>query len=737
MAHYLDALFNPSSVAVVGVSTNRDRPANKVIRGLVDGGYQGRVYAVGSGTGHPDIPISYPTLNDLPEAPDVVFGAVNAVRIPELMTTAARLGVKFGIVFTAGFAEMNSSGALIESSLVRSCRELGMRIVGPNCMGVFNSAIQANVSEVEWFPPGHVGFATQSGNIALSMFNDAPGAGLGFSTFVSFGNQADIPVGDYVEYMGQDPNTHAVLLYVESLPDGHGPAFIEACRRVSLRKPVVVLKGGRTDSGRRAAESHTARLSSAGDVFSAAFRQGGVVEVGRLDQVIPSLQTIMRCPPLLTSQIAVVGSGGGHSTVATDALEERGLHVPEFGGPTQSAIGELLPDWAPKRNPIDMTGVFVDNLNLFSELMEIVVGDDATSGILAYGLYGGTWNEGLVDPSGETYMSAVTQFARFQHKSQRPVVFFSPFADSDNPVFVKMRKSGVPCFNSIEMAASALASLRRRHQLQPRTDAAAGAAVPAPAVARGSTGDTISLSEFESLRVAVAAGIDVVEQRESGPLADGVVDAAASIGFPVVLKAKLDNVSHKSDLGAVEIGLRSPDELRAARERIYRSVAAAAPSTEISGFTVSRQVAARRELMFGARRDPTFGPVVVVGLGGVTVELAQRTLILIPPVNADAVRLASDDAGLHDLFAPWRGEPGVPFESIADTANRLFDLMSADRGIESIDLNPMLMEAGRLVAVDAAVHRWATPATAWPAAADARTSYDPTVARTEGEDRVH
>ncbi|MFE7245690.1 acetate--CoA ligase family protein [Streptomyces sp. NPDC057580] len=702
MDHYLRALFAPKSIAIIGVSATSTRSGNEFFDKVRGYGFEGRVYAVGRNGGTVAGEPIYPSVKDLPEVPDLVFGAVGMQATPEAMTEAAAAGVKVGIVFTAGFAEMSDDGARIQQDMVARCNELGMRVVGPNCMGVFSTGSRMNLTDVEHLEPGRIGFVSQSGNIALTLFDNAKRHDLGFESFVSFGNQADIPAIDYVEYMAQDDAVDVILLYLESLQENAGADFITRCRAVAERKPIVAIKGGVTNAGRRAAASHTSRLSAAEDIYDAAFEQAGIVQVHDLDHVMAVAEALLRCPPMKGDNIAIVGSGGGHSTVGTDCVERAGMTVPAFDQQLRETFGEYLPPWAPMSNPVDMTGGFTEDLTLFKTLMRYPLSRPEFHGGLSYGLYGEGWRPGLVDDNGRTFESAAPLLATLQQQLGKPIVFYTPFAKEHEEAFTAMRLSGVPCYGSLAEAAAGLAALKARGSFLARIEGQHrnGQDQTPPSEA----GAGYALTEYESLQRVAAAGVSTVRQ-ELVSSAEDAVAAAEAIGYPVVLKAQLANVAHKSDVNGVRLGLASADEVAAAFQQMSTIPGAQAGIA----CTVSQQIAAERELLLGIRKDATFGHTIVVGVGGVLSEVAARVAVMIPPLDSDEFTSAIGNSTVAAYLRAWRGKPAVDLEELHRQVTALHAMCRADADIESVDINPLTVVGSRLQAVDAAVVLEAEP----------------------------
>ncbi|HYG42354.1 MAG TPA: CoA-binding protein, partial [Bordetella sp.] len=447
--HPLHRLFEPRHVALLGVSRDTSKAGYKFLRSLLDAGYQGKISLLGRQAGELEgLPI-HTSPDTLPADIDVAFNLLGPTQTPEVLQAVAARGTAFSVVFTSGFAEMGAAGAALQDDMVRMCNAHGMRIVGPNCMGLFNLHLGLNLTEISPLPAGAIAMVSQSGNVGVTLWDQARKHDVGFSCFVGFGNQADIPMHEYIDYLGQHDATKVIVVYLEGLRPGSGDAFLQTCARVSRAKPIVVLKGGRTNAGRRAAESHTASLSSSERVYAALFDEAGVVEVRQMELLLPVAEALMRCPPMRGEHVAIVGSGGGHSTVCTDEVESVGLQVPAFSDGLQEELAQRLPAWAPKKNPVDMTGAYTSDPSLFATLTELVMRCDPDfSAAVNYGLYG-LWKDGKVaETSKYDYVTAAPLIGELQARLGKPIVFYTPYADRPHASFSAMREAGVPCLES-------------------------------------------------------------------------------------------------------------------------------------------------------------------------------------------------------------------------------------------------------------------------------------------------
>ncbi|BAN26707.1 succinyl-CoA ligase subunit beta [Caballeronia insecticola] len=693
-------MFKPRHVALLGVSKDRNKAGYKFLRALLDAGFAGQISLLGRQSGELEgLPI-HTDARTLPADIDVAFNLLGPAQTPAVLEAAAERGTAFAVVFTAGFAEMGDEGARLQADMVRACNAHGMRIVGPNCMGLFNLPLGLNLTEISPLPAGHVALVSQSGNVAVTLWDQARKHDVGFSCFVGFGNQADIPMHEYIDYLGHDDDTRVIAIYLEGLRPASGDAFFEVCARVSRIKPIVVLKGGRTSAGRRAAESHTASLSSAERVYRALFEEAGVVEVAQMEHLLPVAEALMRCPPMTGDDVAIVGSGGGHSTVCTDEVESVGLRVPEFPAELVDTLSGLLPSWAPKKNPVDMTGAYINDPSLFATLTELVMTTcPSLDAAVNYGLYG-LWKDGmLAEDSPHDYVSAAPLLGALQTRLGKPLVFYTPYADRPHPSFTAMREAGVPCFDTVACVGVALAALRQRGRFLAR------ASEPLPHRTEAATLASASgRYDTEVAAYALLARYDV--KLPTVLTADSPEAAAAAserIGYPVVVKAILPGVAHKSDIGGVRTGLGDAATVLDAARRIAISVSDAPGAPVLDGFTVTRDFGRRRELIVGVRRDVSLVSLGIVGLGGVLTEALDDVAVVLLPATPARVARALSRLTSARAWGAFRGEPEVSPGALADLLNQLDAALRSDPAIDSVECNPVMVVGRELVPVDAAI----------------------------------
>ncbi|MDQ1521257.1 MAG: hypothetical protein QOI55_2330 [Actinomycetota bacterium] len=702
-------ILAPRSIAVIGASRESGTVGNIVFKNLLAYGFEGPVYPVNPSTLSVAGVRAYPTVLDVPDDVDLAVVIVPAPAVLDVVEQCSLKHVRGLVIISAGFAETGEDGKDIERVVVATARAHGMRIVGPNCLGVVNTApgVRMNASFSPVAPRhGNVAFLSQSGGLGVELMARAARLDIGVSTFVSVGNKADISGNDLLQHWSDDPETGVILLYLESF--GNPRKFARLARRIARHKPIIAVKSGRTRAGTRAASSHTAALASPDVAVDALFRQAGVIRVDTLGQLLETAQVLAHQPLPPGRRVAIVGNTGGPLILAADACAGAGLDVPELSDQTQAQLREFVSHEAAVRNPVDLVaGATAD---VFERALRIVLADESVDALLVV----------FVPPLATAADDVARAIANATEAAgDRPVVAcFLGREGIPEPLRDTANGRAVPSFAFPESAAQALgraADLGDWRRREPgsipaltgididegraiartylRNDRAAadGAWLPAPAAAL----------------LCRAFGIPVVDSRGVMSPA-GAVDAAEDLGFPVALKAGAPTIVHKSDVGAVMLDLADAEAVRHAY-----AVMAERLGAEMSGAVVQPMVEAGVETIVGVTHDPSFGPLVLFGLGGTTAELlGDRTLRILPLTDADATELVRSLRGSPMLFG-YRGRPTVDVRSLEDLLLRVGRLAEDVPEIAELDLNPVVVSERGAVAIDVKV-RVAPPTSSRP-----------------------
>ena len=691
----LAALLRPASVAVVGASERSGGLGRNLLENLLASGYTGRVYPV-----HPHAATiagktAYPSVEALPEAPDLVVVAVPEAAVGAIVDAAGRRGARALAVITAGYGETGPEGRARERALVAKARGYGMRILGPNCLGVINTArdVRMNAVFTATDPlPGSVAMGSQSGALGVTLLDYARAQGLGVSSFVSLGNKADISGNDLLQYWQDDPETRLIVLYLESF--GNSRRFAHLARRVGRHKPILVVKAGRSAAGVRAASSHTAALAASETAVEALFRQTGVVRADTLEELFDGAALLARQPLPAGGRVAVVTNAGGPGILATDALAAGGLELPLPSAESVRALRRILPSQASLGNPVDM--IASASVEQYAAVVRTLLADSAFDAAVAVYV-----PPGGIDPA-EVYR-AIAGAARSQTGPAKPLA--ACFLQTG-----ELPMGDVPVYRFPESAGRALAAAARyaawrREPPGELVDFGDVAIADARAVCKAALDHGATwLAPEACRRLLTAMGIRVLALREVRDPEQAVV-AAREIGFPVAVKMVSSTLLHKSDWQGVRLGLGDEDGVRRACVDIERALRAAGHGDALEGFVVEAMAPAGLELMAGSVADPLFGPLVAFGLGGVDVEdRADVVLRIAPLTDRDAWAMLSEIRGARRLGGT-RGRPAVDRGAVVDLLLRLSRLLEEVPAIRELDLNPVVAgPAGvGVVVVDARV----------------------------------
>jgi len=686
--HSIARILEPQSIAVIGAGRNPQGIGHAVVRNLVEGGFTGPVYPV-----NPNVD----TLLGLACSPDVeaIEGPVDlaVLAIPAAQCIAAvdacgRKGVKGLVVISSGFAEVGADGAELQHELLLRAHRGGMRVVGPNCFGVINTApkISLNATFASRAPShGGIAFASQSGALGIALLEQSVTSGLGLSSFVSVGNKCDVSSNDLLRYWNQDGQTRAILLYLESF--GNPRAFARVAPVVSRTTPIVVVKSGRSSAGTRAAASHTAALASPDTVVDALFRQAGVIRVDTLEELLDCGQLLANQPPLDGHRLAIIGNAGGAAVLAADACDAAGLSVPEFDGATQAAIRAIAGPNAGVSNPVDLGAGATPAL--FENTLRAALQSPSIDGAVV-----------ILAPVATADPEVVARAVAGIDAGARPIVFVH-LGDNEVPEALSEGARPIPCYSFPERAVRALGRIAEHSSWKSRpvgatphlegVDVAAAGAI-AKAFLAGSPGGGW-LSPDDAVSMLRAFGIATAGEVEARSAAAAAA-AAAQLGGPVALKAMGSSILHKSDVGGVLLDLKSPEEVAEAYTAMADHLGDAMDGAIVQ--TMLRGV----ELIAGVVTDPLFGSVVMFGSGGTAVELfGDRVLRILPLTDQDAHEMVRSIRGAPLLFG-HRGAPPCDVAAVEEVLLRVALLADEVPQLAEMDLNPLIASPDGVVAVD-------------------------------------
>lgn len=697
----LDHLFQPKSVAVIGAS---DRPQSLgaiLMRNLVEGGFKGPVWPVNpkhaSVAGRP----AYPNVSSLPQAPDLALICTSAHTVPGIIEELGRSGNRAAIVLSAGFSGApTSDGASLRQAMLDAAKPHLLRILGPNCVGLLVPGIALNASFAHTSAqPGKLAFVSQSGALTTALLDWAKSRDIGFSHFISLGDSADVDFGDVLDYLGSDPETRAILMYMESVQSAR--KFMSAARAAARNKPVILVKAGRAPEGAKAAASHTGALAGSDTVFDAAVRRAGMLRVSTLTELFSAAETLARARPFKGESLAIMTNGGGAAVLATDALALAGGRLAGLSAATLQSLNEFLPPIWSRANPVDIIGDAP--VERYVRTLQVLLKDPAVQAVLF--MHAPT----AIVPSAEIARACVP----LMQAASQPILGCWLGGEAVEEARDIFAQAGIPAYETPEQAVGAFLQLADYHcnqaLLVQTPPSVPEEFVPDTAAARRIIQQAIDdarevLSEPQAKSLLAAYGIPVVETRiVSDP--DEVASAAEQIGFPVVLKILSPDISHKSDVGGVALDLKTAQALRQAAQAMLDRVKTLRPDAHVQGFTVQAMVsrAHAHELIVGAASDPIFGPVILFGQGGVAVEVVADRAVALPPLNLALAHELVSRTRVSKLLAGYRDRAAIDYQALHLTLMKVSQLICDCPEVLELDINPLLADDRGVMALDARV----------------------------------
>jgi len=692
----LDAIFSPKSLAVVGASTTPGKVGHDIFVNILNGKFTGTLYPVNPKARSVACVKAYPTLSDIPDDIDLAMIILPPHLALKSTQDAIDKGVKGIVIVSAGFREVGGEGLEIENKIVALCKDAGVRIIGPNCLGVINPNpdIRLNASFSARMPEsGNVSFISQSGALCTAVLDFAADRDFGFSKFISIGNKADVDELDLLRYLHADQETEVIMIYLEELR--HGAEFVETVKEITsgdAPKPVLVIKSGRTGAGAKAAASHTGALAGTEAVYDAIFQQSGIIRVESIDELFDfatafaykdesALGKLRRKVPH-GNRVAIVTNAGGPGIVATDVTVSSGLQLSQLSQDTLETLASHLPSAANINNPVDIIGDAAQDR--YENALSAVIRDENVDGALV-----------ILTPQSMTNALATAQaIVRIASRSHKPILCcFMGIIDVSAGVKY-LQGHGIPVFKFPENAAKAFGALYRyakwlnRQVLAPfqlKHDKNRAAELIQELIDKGLT----HVGEREGLELLKCYGFNTLETQLTSN-APTAADAAQEMGFPVVLKIVSPQIIHKSDAGGVKVDLKTRKAVEKAFETIVTNAKSYHDDVEITGVLVQKLAPRGEEVILGMNRYPVFGPLIMFGLGGIFVELFADVVFRLAPVNRNSVRRMIRQIKGFKLLDGFRGRPRTDLEEIEKSLVRLSDMVTSHPEIQELDINPLI-----------------------------------------------
>ena len=691
----LDAVFRPRSVAIIGASRTLGKVGYVILKNMIECGFKGKIYPINPNADEILGLRCYPSVLDVPGEVDLAIVAIPAGLVPKVAEECGNKGVRALVVISAGFKETGREGARLERRLIEIGAKYDMMIQGPNCLGVIDTSTPMNLSFAAGMPKrGRIGFVSQSGALGTAILDWAIKEGIGLSSFVSLGNKADLDEVDFIEAMGDDENTGVILLYLESIEEGR--RFLKVARRVVKSKPIIVLKGGTSTAGARAAGSHTGALVGSFVAYRTAFNKSGVIMAESVEELFNQAIAFTGQPLPKGEGIAIVTNAGGPGILATDLCAKLGLKLAGLSRKTRNSLREGLPPAASTGNPIDILGDARADRYRFA--VEKVLEDENVNAVVV-----------LLTPQAMTEsMRTAESIVEIQRRLDgKPILAVFMGGGAVEAASNYLRENSIPCFDFPEKVIKTAAALFeyssflkepeyppvRFEDVDPRR-----VEEIFDSVRRDSR---VVLLPHEAAGVVEAYGIRAPRSRVARTVEEAV-RCAEGLGYPVVLKIVSPDILHKTDIGGVALNLRSADEVRSAFDGIMSRVTRFMARARIYGVMVYRMVPAGKEMIIGMSRDVQFGPLVMFGLGGIYVNLLKDVSFRLPPLSEQEAREMIEETRAYTLLKGIRGEPSSDVAAVVETILRVGQLVWDFPQIVEMDINPVIVyeEGNGCIALD-------------------------------------
>lgn len=699
-SHPLDSFFRPQNVALIGATEAPGSVGRTLLQNLIASPFGGTVFPVNPKRGGVLGIKAYPNIRAVPDPVDLAVIVTPAPTVPGIIRECVEVGVRGAIVISAGFKEAGPEGAALEREILEEAAAGRMRIVGPNCLGVMAPLSGLNATFAQTMArPGNVAFVSQSGALLTAVLDYSLREMIGFSAFVSLGSMLDVGWGDLIDYLGNDPQTQSIVLYMESIGDAR--AFLSAAREVALTKPIIVIKAGRTEVGARAAASHTGSLTGSDEVLEAAFRRCGALRVNSIADLFYMAEVLAKQPRPRGNRLTVLTNAGGPGVLAADALIQGGGQLAELSAETREALNGILPVHWSHGNPIDVLGDA--GPERYARALEIAAKDPNSEGLLVI-----LTPQAMTDPTQTA--DRLKGYARIANK---PVLASWMGGASVSAGEAILNAAGIPAFPYPDTAARVFNYMWRYSSnlrgLYETPESSAQALLSEcgrrarEVIDRARAAGRTLLTEAESKALLADYGIPTVETRIA-VTADEAVEAAGSLGYPVVLKLHSETITHKTDVDGVRLNLKSPGEVREAFTGIRHVVGARAGAEHFLGVTVQPMVRLDGyELILGSSLDPQFGPVLLFGSGGQLVEVYKDRSLALPPLTSTLARRMMEGTRIYTALQGVRGRAPVDLAALEQLVVRFSELVVGQPWIREIDINPLLASPEGLVALDARV----------------------------------
>jgi acetyltransferase len=698
----LDRIFNPKSIAIVGASEEEGTVGYALMRNLMELKFQGDIYPVNIRKTEILGYKAYPSVEQIPERVDLAVIATPARTVPDVVEQCGKAGIMALVIISAGFKEIGPEGKALEERILEIKSKYGLRIIGPNCLGVIRPSINLNVTFISKMPkPGNIAFISQSGALGSAILDWAIHENIGFSNFVSIGSMIDVDFGDLIDYFGTDPKTKSILMYIEGLTDAR--KFMSAARHFARAKPIIVVKAGKFGESAKAAASHTGSLTGEDLIYDKAFRRAGIVRVDEIADLFNCAEVLGTQPLPRGPNLAIITNAGGPGVMATDATIARGGKMAQLSPKTMEALNNFLPHYWSRGNPIDILGDA--KADRYKATVEACLNDENIDGILI--IY-------TAQAVGEPVEIAKTIAELCRGRTYQNKTILTSFmgygaVEEANRVF---NQNNIPTYSTPEQAVKTymyMYQYKSNLELLYETPEELPVDVAPPkrplmVIMRNMAKENREiLNEAEAKTFLEYYGLPVVKTKVAQN-ADQAADIAKEIGYPVVLKILSPQIVHKTDAGGVVLDIHSEAELREAHERIMQRAKQYNPDAEILGVTVQQMIKKHGyEVIIGAKTDPLFGPVILFGMGGIGVELFKDFSLGLPPLNQTLVRRIMEETKVYQLLKGYRNVPPANIKLLEEIMVLFSQMLIDFPQLKEVDINPLFINEREAYAFDARI----------------------------------
>ncbi len=702
-------IFKAQTVAVVGASKDETKRGFQAIKTLKDDKFEGDIYPVNP---KEDTVLGlrcYKSIYEIEDRVDIALITTPSSTVPKVLKDCGKKGVAGVVIIAGGFGETGGSGKKIEEEIVEIANKYEMRIIGPNTSGMISVVNNMNLVGLKDVPKGNIALLSQSGNIALNLITEFRlKSQQGFTYYVGVGNEADLKFHEYLEFFKDDPDTKAVLMYVEGLREGR--KFLQQAYKTTREKPVILLKSGRSSTGQRSAGSHTGALAGISEVARTAFQRAGIITIENSDELFPAAETLSLLPPVKNNNIAILADGGGHATIASDILTDFGIKIPALSNNTMKRLREILPPNASVQNPVDVAGGTDANPGIFADCADIMLRDNNVGGLLIVGLFGGY---GIRFAEKLTFMEedAAHRMGKLINKLNKPIILHSLYYFAKPHSHELLRYYSIPVYDSLDIACKCISVLCKYGDYINTSQHKTNFVMNWEAKAKKKCKDIIKKARDEGRNALLEHEAKEILKLHKAPVdksslaktADEAVKIAKGIDENVVLKIVSPDILHKSDAHGVKLDLKTADDVRKGYNEIIKSAKEYNSNARIEGCLVVPMVDKGLEIIIGTKIDDQFGPIIMFGLGGILVEVVKDVAFRVIPISRPTARSMITEIKSSPILEGVRGEPPVNKKAIVDLLLTVSEIIESYPDIEEMDLNPVIAHENNITIVDARI----------------------------------